>query len=402
MAASLRPEVVRRLLLSKSLLAGTRFHPVADPDGAFVARQILTAHDAAELALGAIADQCNKLPPKDKCYLMNYFDSLKALDPSGDIPGRAYFRQLNEARIGIKHVGNFPDPKQWARVGEKVYEFLDDWCTRYLVTSFHELDESALLRSTAVKGHFDSAKQALDEGNYERVLVALGFALHLLLKENQALWGLRVGSPNPEDAIRLTGFGVHANDFLALQEFLPLVEEKDGDLRHKWKQSQFGHPGNWRKAGAEFCIATFLDVALKVQDARFVPGAVSFDTAYEYKITALRDGVEVWRYTQEPPHGASVPETLLGGKVHKELYRTLSTGESLRGRVEPVRSETPDDRFRAAFAGTPLPIAAIKILTYDDFETVYVTPDAVKVTCVPRESVEQYLSGLAEIDWNPD
>jgi hypothetical protein len=368
-----------------------------------VAQHVLGAHDAAELALGAIADQRDKLPPKGKSYLMEYFEALKELDPSGEIPGRGYLRQLNEARIGMKHIGNFPDPRQWAQVGEKVYEYVDEWCTRYLVISFDELDESALLKSEVVKNHFDSAKQALREGDYERVLVELGFALHLLLEENRALWWLRVGTPEPEDAIRLTGFGVHANDFLALQQFLPEIEkENQGNLRHRWKQGKFGHPGNWRKDAAEFCIATFLDVALKIQDARWIPGAIPFDTTYEYRITALRDGVEVWRYRQEPPHGASVSETLLGGKEHKELYRTLSTGDSLRGTVEAVRSGTREDELRAALARTPLPIVEIRILTYGDFKTVYVAAASVKVTCIPRESVTKYLPDLPEIDWKPD
>ena len=53
----LRKEVVERLLLTKSLLAKMRFHSTAAPDSKFLASQIMTAHDAAELVLAAISDQ---------------------------------------------------------------------------------------------------------------------------------------------------------------------------------------------------------------------------------------------------------------------------------------------------------------------------------------------------------
>jgi hypothetical protein len=55
-------EVLFRLLLAKSLLDRTRAHPVAEPDSFFVAQQLLTAHDAAELVIAAIAHHCDCEP----------------------------------------------------------------------------------------------------------------------------------------------------------------------------------------------------------------------------------------------------------------------------------------------------------------------------------------------------
>jgi hypothetical protein len=114
--------VLERLLLSRALLDGIRFPSVADPDRLFVAKQIITAHDAAELALAAIAQHLNALPAKDKCYLMDYFEPMRELYPGEDVPGRSYFSQLNRVRVDIKHLGIFPDPKQWVRTGERVWE----------------------------------------------------------------------------------------------------------------------------------------------------------------------------------------------------------------------------------------------------------------------------------------
>jgi hypothetical protein len=406
MAIALRKEVVDRLLMTKSLLSRIRGDPSAEPDRYAVAEQILISQDAAELALGAIADQLGKLPQKGKYYLMDYFDSLREAHPEKNVEGKEFLRQLNEARIGIKHIGNFPDPKQWARVGERIFERISKWCGEYLGVSLDDLDESALLKSVTVKAYFDSAKAAMTDHKYEEVLIQIGKALHTVFDENSALFGFDVGIAKPEDAIRLAGFGVHANDYLALQEFLPEIDKgSEGRLRHKWKQGQFGHPGNWRKDAAEFCLSAFLDVALKIQDARWIPGAVRFDTLYKFRITALRDGVEVWTYREKPQRGGSGLaglSKLLEAPPSKEPYRVLNKGDSLWGRVEAVRSDSPQDRLRAALGGGPLPIAVIKITTFKDPRIAYVAADAVKVTCVPRESWKEYIPDLPEIEWTPD
>lgn len=46
---------------------------------------------------------------------------------------------------------------------------------------------------------------------------------------------------------------------------------------------------------AEFCIRTFLNVALRIQDAELTPSPTEFYLLYRHKITALKDGVEIWQ-----------------------------------------------------------------------------------------------------------
>jgi hypothetical protein len=254
MAVTLRKEVVDRVLLSKFLLREARFHPVAEPDRFFLAVQVLKAHDAADLAIAAIAAAREKPPAKPAPSLMDYFEKLKELHPGGEVAGKDYLGRLNHVRNGVKHRGVFPD-LEWAQAGENVYGHVSQWCQEYLQLSFEDLDESALLASPKVKEHFDSAKKAFSEERYEDALMHLGYALHSLFKESRALWDLRVGDPSPEVAIRLAGYGVHANDFLTLQQYLPKVhEDQGGELRGKWTQGRFGHPGNWRKDAVEFCL----------------------------------------------------------------------------------------------------------------------------------------------------
>ena len=151
-------------------------------------------------------------------------------------------------------------------------------------------------------------KKELVAGNYRQVIELLGKALYVLFKENSALRAMPVGISRAKDAIKLATFGVHANNFLSLQEFLPQVtQDSNGGFLVEWKQEDFGHPGNWRENSASFCMKTFLDLILKIQDADWIPGAISFSSIYEYKIEAIKDGVEIWRENREGGFSLSPP-----------------------------------------------------------------------------------------------
>ena len=396
---NLRIEVLQRLLLGKSLLSRIRTLPVVELSQHDLAHQIVTAHDGAELILAAIADQKGKLPAKEKHFILDYLGSLGTLHPQEDVYGRAFIRSLNRVRVDLKHFGILPDPRQWNRVGDRVFHHASQWCKDYLGVSLEELDESELLRSRVVKKYLGEAKEAFSESSYKNCLEMLALALQLLFREIEGLRGLRVGDPDPKDAIKLAGFGVHANSYLALQEFLPKIQEKDDALTPVWKQSEFGHPGNWRKDAASFCLESFLDLALQIQDAEWIPGAVHVLVIYEQKVTALRDEVQIWQEKSSPPIGLSVRE-----EVQKETVKVLKKGESVRGAVRAVR--TPD-LLRTALGGRG-PIEKLLIFFSElDKEGVghgFVNPKDVKITLIAlqNEFVRKHFPGLPEMDWEPD
>src|SRR5712691_1563636 len=70
-------DVIERMLLSKSLLGPIRFLPTARPDRLTLARHILTAHDAAELALAGIAQHLGRWPRTQQVHLMDYFPAIE-------------------------------------------------------------------------------------------------------------------------------------------------------------------------------------------------------------------------------------------------------------------------------------------------------------------------------------
>ena len=139
-------EVLERLLVAKGLLSQIRDLPTTRPDRITLARQILTAHDAAELALAAIACHLGLLPTSRQTYLMEYFPAIQKHHPGREVAGRDYFGQLNQVRIDIKHLGIFPDPDQWKRVGERTWAYVSGWCQDYLSLPLDDVDESALIR----------------------------------------------------------------------------------------------------------------------------------------------------------------------------------------------------------------------------------------------------------------
>src|SRR5258707_5796629 len=119
---SVRHDVVERLLIAKAFLDGIRFQSSTEPTRSLLTTNILTAHDAAELAIAAIAHQLEVSPPRDQNYLMSYFDPIRQkVHRDKDVHGKDYFSSLNRVRVDIKHYGIFPDPRQWARVGEITY-----------------------------------------------------------------------------------------------------------------------------------------------------------------------------------------------------------------------------------------------------------------------------------------
>ena len=255
----LKAEVLDRLLLSKFLLGKVGYQPVATNDRYTLAGNIITSHDAAELAIAAICDALACLPRKGggNIYLMDYFDSFRDARHA-DIPGREYFRNLNTARNGLKHQGLFPDIKQWARVGETVFHRVAPWCQDYLDQSFTKLDESALIIDADVKRLYNEARASAEQEDYKTALEKLSLALSKVFDDNEALRGFQAGDSNAEDAIRVLGFGIHGNDFLALQQFLPRVPRWGAHANiPQWKQSGFGHPGNWHAGSVQFCFRNF-------------------------------------------------------------------------------------------------------------------------------------------------
>lgn len=392
---TIRPEIIQQLLFAKWLLSQEQIMPEAKANPFSIAKKILTAHNAAEIGIAAIADQIEALPDKEQRFLMDYFSPIKK-QTGDDIQGKEYCRQLNTVRKNLKHGMILPDSSQWITVCNNIYSYLSKWCQTYLETSLNDIDNSLLIHNKKIKSFYDDAKKEAKAGNYQQTLELLGKALCMLFEENNALRAISVGKSRAEDAIKLAAFGVHSNDYLALQEFLPeVIQASDGYFSIRWTQENFGHPGNWREESVSFCMNVFLDLALKIQDASWIPGPIPFQVLYEYKIEAVKDNVEIWNEGGwESNQGWQLVSP------GKNIVKRLKKGESILAMISREK-KTSLDLFGLYKAKDGEPE---KIYIYSKELRGYVKLEDVKISCVPRDSseVKEYFPNLPVIDMQLD
>ena len=390
-------DVFERLLLAKALLSEITIVPTVHPDSLTTARYILMAHDAAELVLAAIATHY-RCAVKDHAYLMDYVGAIKQTTGQ-EIPHRTFFSKLNRERVNVKHYGSRPNVEQWGNVAEAAYQNISSVCEQYLNIQLDQLDEAVLLQHKGAKRLIAEARAAHQGGSYQLVLEKLAHSLFVLFKDNRALRNMTIGKPHAEDAIKLTAFGVNANEFLALQEFLPSVSEDKSDVNFHWNQEEHGHPANWTVEAAEFCLKTVIHVAVRIQNATWIPSAIEFLYVYEHKVTALEDNVEIVQ-PGNTMRGGALSALLSPPSTKPVVVRTLSKGESIIGMVERNKR----DNLLSALGGyQESGSETLSISTYGpDRIWGNVEASKVQVTCVPRRNkfTEKYYPHLEEMPWN--
>lgn len=344
MAVITREDALRRLLVAKQLLleGSGQLNPNSDPVA--VARAVLTAHDAAELAFAAIVDHLGLASAMGQTYLMDYVGRIAAHDPSVPTPGGIFFRQLNAVRRSFKHEGVLPNAREWYRVIDRTWSYLDDCCARYLEVSLEEIDLTALLSDSGVRELCNQARELNREGRAREALECLGMALHLVLDTLPGVSSPSVGQRDPHQAMMLTAYGVRPSDLLSLQEFVPRVSKRGDQLEVRWETRETGHPANWTPRNVTFCLETVIDVALKTQHAPWHPSPVNFQLVYDDVITAKRDGVEFWRW--KPTEGFPFLPT-----DEREHVMALSQGQQLRGML--MVSAQPAVAFKHPFQPEP-------------------------------------------------
>src|SRR2546423_15704060 len=117
--------ILNRLLSARFLLENSGRHLNRHSDSRAVAHGVLMAHDAAELTLGAIAEELQlSLAEKvtfpeltkainDKFIVLHAANTSKF--PSG-LSGQLYLNKLNKVRVAFKHHGELPNVGSWFEV----------------------------------------------------------------------------------------------------------------------------------------------------------------------------------------------------------------------------------------------------------------------------------------------
>jgi hypothetical protein len=408
MSQHLSEDIVRRLLVAKHLLAASSGQLTPQSDATAVARMILAAHDAAELAAAGISSHVHVPQLRDSTYLMDYPSKIAETTQIA-FPGTGFIRQLNAVRVAFKHHGILPDARTWYRVVDTTWNWIDEWCQTYLGVTLDSIDLEQLLTDSVVKDHYREAQRAQEESQYREALEHVGLALFQVLRRLPgAPWpvvGSKGGSRSIETALMLAAFGVRPSDFLRLQEFLPRVSVSF-DLstnvtgtKLEWDSRGTGHRGNWTSDSVRFCLDTFLDLALKVQHAPQVPMALHFSVVFDDVITPKGEqAADLFEYVYD---GKTI---LTRRAVGRKTIKTLRAGEALRCELSPslVEEESPgtsgSDQLLAAALFTAvrtvetadvLAVRLPKIVeagATPEFETLYVEREAITILAEPQDT----------------
>jgi len=321
--------VLRRVLVAKQLLL-TAGGPLAEhSDPVAVAKAILTAHDAAELTLAAIASHLHIPGLSDRSYLMDYVGEIAKQRPAKPLPGADFFRSLNSARRSFKHEGILPDAREWHRVIDRTWRHVDQCVFLYLDTTFDDIDLISLVGDQKVRDFALQARTFIRDERPKEALECIGQALYLVLDVLPGMRPPQLGTQNAHQAMMLAAYGIRPSDFLSLQEFVPTISKHapNTDPQATWDTRKTGHPGNWTTRNANFCLEALIDVAVKTQHTPWHPSPVSFYVLYRDVIRAVRDGVPLWRYQQK--EGRPVVFDM-----DKRIdVKVLRRGESMRGTV---------------------------------------------------------------------
>ncbi|MBI3996462.1 MAG: hypothetical protein HY352_02260 [Candidatus Omnitrophica bacterium] len=407
----MRPDVVQRLLICKSFLGEIRF--VQTKNAHEVARHVLVAHTAAELALSAIVDHLGYTPnmPKKPPHNFGIIDYSGTLhnEAKVDLPPSAFIQRLNLQRVAIKHQGQLPNVDEWATVGRDTFDHISNACKAHLGRTLVDIDDSALLEDEQIATLIAEAKQADRDRRHKEALELLARALFYLIKtsDNPSIRGIPVGVGRATDATALMPFGVDANSFLCLQDFLPrITEEPSGQLSVNWQQDPYGHPGNWTEQTVAYCLKSLVELAVRVQSAPWTPLAINFWLLYEFKVTALEDDVKI---TSGAGEGFSFLGRLAEGQsistspdASIKTLKTLKKGEFVVGQIWKSKK---NDALLSALMRKQHKDEVETVTFYsraDDRISGEIDITKVVITCVPRQTtfVREHYPFLKEIPWD--
>jgi hypothetical protein len=145
---------------------------------------------------------------------------------------------------------------------------------------------------------------------------------------------------------------------------------------------------------------------LKIQDARWIPGAIGRSVLYDQQVEALTDNVEIW--TEASTTANSLTAVLLGGETRRGVVKTLRKGETLRAFIS-LATETSGDALKDAFYGGGVKTGKVLSLTVfgeNPKDTMFgkVLASQVRVTCVPKEDdfIKKHFSDLPVVQWEPE
>ncbi|MET7479551.1 hypothetical protein ABZT17_35030 [Streptomyces sp. NPDC005648] len=154
-------------------------------------RAITSFHDAVENFLG-LAVQHLSLEPTRNIEFIAYWALIK---PHVDLPKKERMRQLNDARVALKHHGTFPSAHQIEQAQEALAEFFTTATPKVFNVDFDSIDMVDLLTQPEVSQLLREAQTHADLGDYSMAMAGVSLALDALFRHYSARNTFSKGRP---------------------------------------------------------------------------------------------------------------------------------------------------------------------------------------------------------------
>lgn len=313
----MRIEVYKRIVLAKALHKAGESACASRNDQIVFTKGILLLHDAAEAALGAVADHLNaKLTGNH--YLLDYYNLIEKADSqSRAVPYRTQMRNLNTLRNNAKHQGILPDPKSNAHFPSTIYALIDEICQTYLGLDFSSVSLKSLIRRKKVLGYINQAEKEIEDGKIEEGLISLAYAMYHICESSTILWPffypytqkekekpLQFTQPYKiEHTVELIKHGVDPYLYYRFKNLTPrIARHKDTGELFYWWDKHYGHPANWTIRNARFCLNFCIETALKFQreeDEGYT--LILYQEVFEDIIEPSKEEAIIWNQSSHPP-----------------------------------------------------------------------------------------------------
>ena len=317
MSNGIRIEVYKRIVLAKALHRAGEAACASRNDQIVFTKGILLLHDAAEAALGAVADHLNvKLTGNH--YLLDYYNLIEKADSqSRSVPYRTQMRNLNTLRNNAKHQGILPDPKSNAHFPSTVYALIDEICQTYLGLDFSSVSLKSLIRNRKVLGYINQAEKEIEDGKIEEGLISLAYAMYHICESSTIPWPffypytqkeketpLQFTQPYKiEHTVELIEHGVDPYLYHRFKNLTPrIARHKDTGELFCWWDKNYGHPANWTIRNARFCLNFCIETALKFQreeDEGYT--LILYQEVFEDIIEPAKEEAIIWNQSSHPP-----------------------------------------------------------------------------------------------------
>jgi len=177
MSATILPDIRRRIVNAKWILERAARMQDECTDMGF-AVSLLLMHDAAEMLMLAVLDHL-QVPVKKKREFMDFWPDLKQAGHP-EAPDRLPLESLNKLRVGFKHNGNLPHPKEVRNLMARLRGFFENALEVYCQLSYADVSLADLVQYENVRTLLLNAQKQFSSGDKQGAMMSLGEALHRL------------------------------------------------------------------------------------------------------------------------------------------------------------------------------------------------------------------------------